>query len=70
MSSATLMSAARDPSPQQGVMGAGTQLRGAAAFPQNFAEKGERTDLADYQFWHSICVECKRADKVASLLFS
>ena len=28
----------------------------AAAFPQNFAEKGERADLAGYQFWHRIHV--------------
>lgn len=30
--------------------------RGTAAFPQDFAEKGEKTDLAGYQFWHRICV--------------
>lgn len=37
-------------------VGAGTQLCGTDAFPQNFAEKGERADLTDCQFWHSFSV--------------
>lgn len=54
----------------RGAVGAGAPARSAAAFPQIFAEKGERADLADYQPWHRICVSCKPADKVARLLFS
>lgn len=30
--------------------------RGAAAFPHDFAEKGKKTDLAGFQFWHGICI--------------